>query len=148
MKVGRYCSFAGDIHYFGANHPMDNVSMSPYFYEKSFGNVVRDIKKSDLIIGHDCWIGHGVIITATCNTIGNGAVIAAGAVVTKNVSPYAIVGGNPAKIIKYRFNEKEIKCLEEAHWWDKIPSELMQGYECINRPIEFCEFLKGMYNDK
>jgi len=83
VTIGRYCSIASNVHYFGANHPLNYVSMSPYFYNSSFGKKVKDVERNELVIGNDCWIGYGVIITSNCINIGNGAVIAAGAVVTK-----------------------------------------------------------------
>lgn len=138
VTVGKYCSFASNIHYFGANHPMNYVSMSPYFYNKSFGKNVVDIKRSELTIGNDVWCGYGVIITNGCKTIGNGSVIAAGAVVTKDVPPYAVVAGIPARVIKYRFSKEIIDVLEKSKWWDMEPDALLKCYDCINNPIEFC----------
>ena len=75
--------------------------------------------KGDIIIGNDVWIGYEAVILSGI-TIGDGAMIGTRAVVTKDVPPYAIVAGNPAKIIKYRFDDKRIKELLEEKWWDKI----------------------------
>ena len=139
VEVGRYCSFASDVHYFGANHPMNKVSMSPYFYNPIFGKKVTDVKRESLSIGHDVWLGYGAIITNKCHKIGNGAVIAAGAIVTKDVPAYAIVAGNPARILRYRFSEEIIEKIEQSKWWEKTPDELMEVYDSMDDPILFCE---------
>lgn len=88
--IGRYCSFANNIKYFGANHPMKAVSMSPFFYIPSFGKNVKDVTREPLFVGHDVWIGHGVIIMRKFHYIGNGAFIVAGPVVTKDVPAYSV----------------------------------------------------------
>lgn len=137
ITVGRYCSFASEIHYFGANHPMNYVSMSPYFYNKSFGKEVTDIERNTLEIGNDCWIGYGVIITAGCKKIGNGAVVAAGAVVTADVPPYSVVAGVPARVLRYRFDKEIIEAIEKSKWWEHTPDECMKYYDVIDNPIEF-----------
>lgn len=135
VSIGRYCSFGGDIHYFGANHPMDHSVMSAYFYNKKFGGLdVKDVPREKLEIGHDCWIGYGTIIVSSCHKIGNGAVVAAGSVVTKDVPAYAVVGGTPARIIKYRFDEETQKAIEATQWWKKTPEELYAYYQWIDQP--------------
>ena len=139
VEVGRYGSFASNVRYFGGNHPMEYVSMSPYFYNKSFGYNVKDIPRKKLIIGHDVWCGYGVIITNKCTTIGNGAVIAAGSVVTKDVPPYAIVAGSPAKIIRYRFDDETIAMIEKSKWFNFSPDQLMKYYSLIDNPMEFAK---------
>lgn len=79
-------------------------------------------------MGNDVWIGSRVMVVGGV-TIGDGAVIAAGAVVTKDVPPYAVVGGAPAKVIKYRFSEDIVKFLEELEWWNLPESELKKHIE-------------------
>lgn len=71
-----------------------------------------------LTIGNDVWIGQYAVILPSCDYIGDGAVIGAGSIVTKNVPDYAIVAGNPAKVIKYRFSDEQIEQLKEIKWWD------------------------------
>ncbi len=137
VYIGKYCSFATNIHYFGGNHPMDYASMSPYFYNRSFGFDVKDIERKVLTIGNDVWCGYGVIITNKCTKIGNGAVIAAGSVVTHDVPPYAIVAGNPAKLLRYRFEPEIISELEKSKWYELNPTELMEYYDSISNPAEF-----------
>lgn len=139
VKIGRYCSIASHVKYFGANHPISNVSCSAYFYNHSFGLDVCDVERNTLTIGNDVWIGYGVIITAGVKNIGNGAIIGAGSVVTKDVQPYNIVAGNPAKIIRRRFTDEIIEILEKSKWWEKKPNELMLYYSYMNNPTMFIE---------
>ena len=87
------------------------------------------------------WIGANVIILPGVK-IGNGAIIAAGAVVTKDVEPYAIVGGVPAKLIKYRFKKEEINQLEEIKWWNWSIEEIERNIELFYRPEKFLYTLK------
>lgn len=138
VNVGRYCSMGGNIHYFGANHPIGNITSSAYFYNKSFsGFDVKDVPRSKLTIGDDVWIGYGVIITNGCHSIGRGAVVGAGSIVTRDVPAYAIVAGNPAHLLRYRFSDDEINEIENSKWWLKSPGELFQYYKYMNNPIEF-----------
>ncbi|WP_051211859.1 CatB-related O-acetyltransferase [Butyrivibrio fibrisolvens] len=134
VKVGRYCSFASNVRYFGANHPINYASMSPYFYNKMWGYKVEDIKREKLVIGNDVWIGYGVIITSSCKEIGTGSVIAAGAIVTENVPEYAIVMGAPARIKRFRFSEETQKLLNKSRWWELEPDVLMKYYNLIDEP--------------
>jgi virginiamycin A acetyltransferase len=120
--IGNFCSIALEVLILlGGNHSLNWISAYPFeneainfhkrpnnFYEKS---------KGDVIIGNDVWIGRRVIILSGVK-IGDGAVIAAGSVVTKDIPPYAIAGGNPAKTIRKRFNEDIIKALLIIKWWD------------------------------
>lgn len=139
IKIGRYCSFASNIHYFGANHPINRLSTSPYFYSKEFGFCVSDILRNELEIGNDVWIGYGVIITAACHKIGNGAIIGGGSVVTKNVEPYTIVAGNPAKLIRMRFSDEEIQRIEQSQWWIDEPRIVIDTFNESSSVIDFTE---------
>ena len=80
VDIGRYCSFAQGVHFFGANHPYERFSTSPAFYRPIFGFPVKDTRRFDLEIGDDVWVGYGAYIMSGCHKIGNGSVIAAGAV--------------------------------------------------------------------
>ncbi len=123
LVIGKFCSIAsGCTIYLGGNHRHDWVTTYP------FGHVYNDIfttyngdghpgTKGDVIIGNDVWIGGNVTIMSGV-TIGDGAVIANNSHVVKNVEPYTLVGGNPAKFIKYRFEKEQIEKLMEIKWWD------------------------------
>lgn len=146
VHVGRYCSIAENVHYFGANHPVKYISCSAYFYNKNFGLRVRDVDRSELYIGNDVWIGYGVIILAKCKYIGNGAIIGAGSVVTHDVPPYTIVAGNPARIIKHRFNENEVALIESSCWWNDSPNELIKYYSYFDDIERVVSQIKGGNN--
>ena len=103
----------------GGNHPMDGVSTYPF---KVFGQSwveapLNVVSKGDTIIGNDVWIGNSVTIMQGI-TIGHGAIIGTNALVTKDVAPYTIVGGNPAQVIRKRFDDATIAFLLELAWWD------------------------------
>lgn len=131
-RVGRYCSIAENVHFLTFTHPTRGfVSTHPCFYslknQSGFSFAQKQLfqeephldgDKYSIVIGNDVYIGFGVTIVGPCR-IGDGAVIAAGAVVTKDVEPYAIVGGVPAKTIKYRAEREEIEKLLDIKWWDK-----------------------------
>ena len=146
VVIGKYCSFGNDVHYYGANHPLDHAVMSPYFYNERFSGLkVEDVKRHKLTIGNDVWIGHGAIFVASCHNVGNGAVIGAGAVVTKDVPAYAIVAGVPAKVLKYRFDVNTIGILEESKWWDCDPKYLYRFYDDIKAPYIWAKRVMDSY---
>lgn len=141
VTVGRYCSIAPNVRYYGANHPQNNFSLSPYFYNKSFGLDVQDVNRFELEIGNDVWIGYDVIITAGCKHIGNGAIIGAGSVVTHDVGAYEKVAGNPARLIGKRFSDVVALRLEKSRWWEYSPEQLHQldGYGNIEKFLSCVE---------
>jgi acetyltransferase-like isoleucine patch superfamily enzyme len=122
-KVGRFCSVGPHLICGIGLHPVDFASTSPVFYStlRQCGTTFADRdhfrEREEIVIGHDVWIGSRVFIRDGV-TIGNGAIIAAGAVVVDNVPDYAIVGGVPAKIIRFRFPERTISDLLEIQWWN------------------------------
>lgn len=137
-KIGKFTCIAGDVKTINGFHPTkDFVSIHPAFYgrnnhtglsftEYSLFSQYRYAdheNKMDVFIGNDVWIGYGARLMAGI-TIGDGAVIAAGSVVTKDVEPYCIVGGIPARVIRKRFSDSEIDYLLRLGWWN-------QGYEWI-----------------
>lgn len=130
--VGNYCSISNDLQVISGNHPTKVfISSHPFFYRKDYldQDAIKDSifeqysyadkeKRRLVVIGNDVWIGAGVKLLNGV-TIGDGAIIGMGSVVTKDVSPYSIVGGVPAKVISYRFDDETIKLLLIMKWWDK-----------------------------
>lgn len=147
-EIGKFCSIAQNFSSGIGFHPIDFPSSSPIFYSKNnyFGNSFVDVdffKDSErVIIGNDVWIGANVTI-ADGVIIGDGTIIAAHSFVKNNVDPYSIVGGAPAKLIKYRFTEKEISILKELKWWDLDESLLRDDF--FNKKLNFDE-LEKFYN--
>lgn len=124
LKIGKFCSIACGVKFLmnSANHTLDSLSTYPFpiFYEEwSHGMSPKKAwdNKGNIVIGNDVWIGYEAIILAGV-TIGDGAIIGTRAVVTKDVPPYTIVGGIPAKAIRLRFPKKDIEQLLELKWWD------------------------------
>jgi acetyltransferase-like isoleucine patch superfamily enzyme len=125
VSIGKYCQLGADVAIHASNHPINY--MTTYVNHNLFnGDLKKNIIHSNQIkIGNDVWIGHGVIILGNV-TIGNGAILAAGSVVVKDVQPYSIVAGNPAKLIKYRFCESIINEIEKLKWWDMTKDEIIE----------------------
>jgi hypothetical protein len=118
-RIGRWCSFAKTARILDANHPIEALTTHPYLYEARFGVVPRDlIDPPWLTIGDDVWISHNATITPGCKQIGRGAVIGAGAVVTHDVPPYAIMAGAPARHLRDRFDAATIAAIEASRWWE------------------------------
>lgn len=157
-SIGRYCSINVTARIWN-NHPVDYVTTHPILdapdfypgkdrgvylnkYGKYFENApfedsfIRNNKA--VVIGNDVWIGANVIILPGIS-IGDGAILAAGAIVTKDVKPYSIVGGTPAQIIKYRFSEKMIKAFLKIKWWEWSIEQIENNIELFYQPEEFIE---------
>lgn len=122
-EIGKFCSIASNVNIGLGLHKINSVSTHPSFYlnttplVKTFVNRDLFVANKKTKIGHDVWIGVGAIILDGIN-IGTGAIIGAGSVVTKDVDPYSIVGGVPAKHIKFRFEQNEISLLLKSEWWN------------------------------
>lgn len=128
--IERYVSIGPQVHIYRRNHPMQRLSLHPYFYNANCGaQTAQDVPTAPLKIGADAWIGGHAVILPGCKEIGRGAVVAAGAVVTKDVPAYAVVGGNPAKVIKYRFDSDAIKAAETSYWWNLQPQAVAQRFD-------------------
>jgi acetyltransferase-like isoleucine patch superfamily enzyme len=131
IRIGKFCSIAENVTILnGSNHNVDWVSTYPFrviFDMKGKHQDGHPATKGDVDIGNDVWIGQGVTIYSGV-TIGDGAVLAGNAVVVIDVPPYAIVGGSPAKLIKMRFEEEQVKALLNLKWWnwelDKIKASV------------------------
>lgn len=144
--IGSFCSIADKVIIGGAFHPMQWVSMSPVFYhgrdsvKKKFSEFKKEeVKRTE--IGHDVWIGNYVLIKQGVK-IGTGAVIGMGSVVTKDVPPYEIWAGNPAKCIRKRFDDELIRRLLASKWWEQEESLLEQAAVHIKEPEVFLDFIE------
>ena len=120
-QIGAFCSIGPNVTVSNGNHPIDIVSTHPAFYLAGWGitdspQSLKSDKNGLISIGHDVWIGMNVTLL-TGIAIGHGAVVAAGSVVTKDIPPYALVGGIPARIIKFRFDEPTVEQLLNRAWW-------------------------------
>ena len=138
LIIGNYCSIGPDVRFLlGGEHTINTISTYP-FKVKCFGEQKEAGSKGNIVLHDDVWIGANALICSGVE-IGQGAVIAAGAVVTKDVPPYAVVGGNPAKIIKYRFNEKLIKKLLKINI-----SELFDKFKKSNTDLIYSELTEDV----
>lgn len=128
-RVGRYCSVGSGLIVRRRDHPLARPYLHPFFYNSWLGlldsDTIQGNEENPLEIGHDVWIGDRVTILSGCKRVGNGAVLAAGAVVTGDVPDYAIMGGVPAKMIRKRFDEPTIARLEESRWWERDIADLI-----------------------
>lgn len=148
-RIGRFCSVAPDVVIGPGNHPTHFLSSHPFQYGASgFGywkdfrefstevTLPKDTLKKAPLIGNDVWIGTRVFIGRGVS-IGDGAVIAAGSVVTRDVMPYEVVGGVPARHMKFRFDPETIKQLKQIAWWNYDPSSLSGiDFQSIDNAIE------------
>ncbi len=137
--VGSYCSIADGLTVYRRNHPICTLSQHPFFYNSCLGLVPQDtierVEDNPLVIGNDVWIGSGVTILAGCKSIGNGAIIGAGSIVTRDVEPYTIVVGAPAKRRQKRYEEDVIELIEASKWWELTLPELLSAGDLLIEPI-------------
>ena len=125
LKIGNFCSISDDVTILlGGEHEINTISSYPFTLKNHH-------TKGDVTIGNDVWIGQSTLILSGV-TIGDGAIIGANSLVTKDVEPYAIVGGNPAKLIKYRFDDETIEKLLELKWWDWDIKKIMDNRQLLN----------------
>jgi acetyltransferase-like isoleucine patch superfamily enzyme len=139
--VGKYCSIAMHAFIGLPQHEIDTVSSHPVFYLRDTP-LVRKYCKSNrttpdrrTAVGHDVWIGHGALVMSGIK-VGTGAIVGAGSVVTRDVPDYAIVGGAPAKFIRYRFDELLREQLLKSKWWEMSDEWLEAHVELFSRPAE------------
>ena len=143
--VGEFTSIAENVRIGLVEHPTEWISSSCVFYQ-SKGLIKKKFSVFPLpetprtTIGSDVWIGHSVLIKAGVQ-VGDGAVIAMGAVVTKDVLPYSIVGGVPAKEIKKRFSDETIQTLLASAWWERTDEEISKAAPYVQQPLRFLEEL-------
>lgn len=135
IEIGKYCSIADSVCIFGGGeHRLDWVTTYPLRIAFGLDGAEQDghpSSKGPTIIGNDVWIGYGAKVLSGV-TVGDGAVIAAGSVVVKDVEPYSITAGNPAKMVRYRFKKNEIKSLLEIQWWNWPSNKIVEAVECLS----------------
>lgn len=135
LVIGKFCAIAAETRFLmTGDHKLDAISTYPFpIFQQGWENVfnVFDLPvKGDIIVGNDVWFGYGSLIKGGVN-IGHGAIIAAGAVVVKDVPPYSIVAGNPAKVVKMRFDDRAIDRLLQIAWWDWDIEKINQNLALI-----------------
>lgn len=148
--IGNFCSIAPFCRIGIGKHPSkDFVSTFPAFFSENNVGCKVSFSEKDLFneferieIGNDVWIGINSIILDGVK-IGNGAIIGAGAVVTKNVDDYAIVGGVPAKLIRYRFSKEQIEYLKQIRWWDKDINWIKDHYKLFQNIDDFIKCIEN-----
>ncbi|PXY28114.1 CatB-related O-acetyltransferase [Prauserella muralis] len=131
LVIGKFCAIATGTRFLmaGADHPTMGVSTFPFtmfggeWAQRTLDLVTGMPSRGDTVVGNDVWFGYGATVMPGVR-IGDGAIIAAGAMVTTDVPPYAIVGGNPARPIRQRFTDADVALLQRAAWWD-WPTELI-----------------------
>jgi virginiamycin A acetyltransferase len=148
-NIGKFCSIAGGTYIGLGVHPSRQfVSTHPAFYSTSRGLHTsfadRDYLEeyAPVIVGNDVWIGTAAVIRGGVS-IGDGAIIGAGAVVTRDVPPYAIVGGVPARLIRHRFPPETVEFLRQFKWWDKGDDWLKQNFRKFHNVDEFVSTLRN-----
>lgn len=141
--IGAFCSLGTNITIGGAKHTVDWVSTSPVFNENK-DHIKQKISyhkfdlKQQTTIGNDVWIGDRVLIKAGV-IVGDGAIIGMGSVVTKDIPPYEIWGGNPAKLLRKRFNDDIIRDMKEICWWKWDDDKIMKYSKYFTNPSSFIE---------
>jgi acetyltransferase-like isoleucine patch superfamily enzyme len=147
LVIGNFCSIAQNVNiYLGGNHRKDWVTTYPFGHiHRSPFNIYNGAghpaTNGDVIIGNDVWISNDVTIMSGV-TIGDGAIIANNSHVVKNVEPYSLVGGNPAKLIKYRFSEEQIEKLLQIKWWNWNDDKINQFTPLLCNP-DIDQFIKA-----
>jgi len=140
--IGKYCSIASGVYIIASNHDVSRISMHPFLFKPYLGVVDEDNREIGHVeIGNDVWIGVNAIILPGVSMIGDGAVIAAGAVVTRDVPAYAIVAGVPAQIARYRFSPETIASLLKSQWWNWSPDKVFKNWKAFMSEDAFKDLL-------
>ncbi len=136
-RIGRYCSIARDVCVFNRDHPTAFKSTHAFFFNSKLGFCTEDKSEyTPLSIGHDVWIGTGVKILAPVTEIGTGAVVCAQSVVTRNIPPYAVAVGFPARVVRFRFSPAVIDELLASRWWEQDIEQIVPFLDEYTRPYE------------
>lgn len=135
LVIGKYCSIAAGVRFImnGGNHPTTWLTTFPFpIFGGGWESAMPESwpVKGDTVIGNDVWIGYGALIMPGVS-IGHGAIIAASSVITKDVPPYAIVGGNPGTVLRYRFDQPTIDRLMKMGWWDWDVAKVSQNVKAL-----------------
>lgn len=145
LIIGKFCMIASDVKFImnGANHLSEAISAYPFaVFGEGWSDAMEGKSypyKGNTVVGNDVWIGYNATIMGGV-TIGDGAIIAANATVVKDVAPYSIVGGNPAKEIRKRFSEEEIEKLLELKWWDWPKEKIIKNVKHLTgNQLDFIE---------
>lgn len=140
-RIGKFCSIARQVVIGVSDHDIAAVTTHPFRVSPEYGGLVKRVRsftqKPPPIIGNDVWIGMNSVIMRGV-IIGNGAVVAANSVVTKDIPPYAIFGGIPAKLIKNRFSTEIAQSIQRTEWWNWPPDKLLNNVPRFDTPMEFC----------
>ncbi len=149
LIIGKFCMIASDVRFImnGANHLTDAISTYPFaIFGGDWANAMdgkRYPTKGDTIIGNDVWIGYNATIMAGVK-VGDGAIIATNSVVTKDVEPYTVVGGNPAREIKKRFPKEHIDILLDLKWWDWSLEKITENVQLLTgNDLEALKIVNG-----
>ncbi|KOV84416.1 acetyltransferase [Nocardia sp. NRRL S-836] len=152
LVIGRYCALAEGVRFImsGGNHNMAGVSTFPFtIFGGAWGEKTLDLalgapSRGDTVVGNDVWIGYSAVIMPGVR-IGNGAIVAAGAVVVSDVPAYAVVGGNPAKVVKMRYGVEEVEVLERVAWWEWPVEKVTEHVRVImaGTPGELAALVEG-----
>jgi len=137
LIIGKFCAIARDVKFImnGANHKIDSVTAYPFsIFRRGWEKVIPKIEdlpyKGDTVVGNDVWIGYDSLIMPGIK-IGDGSIIAARSVVVRDVEPYSIIGGNPARMIRKRFPDDVIDVLESMKWWDWPIEKITENLEIL-----------------
>lgn len=149
-RIGNY-SVIDSAEIFRRNHPIERISQHPFFYNQELGildeDTIESVGDNPLTIGHDVHMGANSWVVPSCRSIGDGAVVEPGAVVTRDVEPYTIVGGNPARVVGRRFDEETVARIRESRWFLLPITKLVENFDFFVNPATeelLGRFLKDM----